>query len=175
MDWDALRSQGDRKAESHLFSNSRGCPDSHQGQDYLGFVLRRYRYKVPVGYGPCREGDFTRKSNMAPGLPNIGYLSHNHLRYKILATYNQTWFMRRDRGDYEDRLPSITTTCVRQYYMHLMVLTSQDHTTSLLRRLALKVFHRRAFLATTSTTRAMAATTKERNTFKSWISGAQES
>ncbi|KAG0038649.1 hypothetical protein BGZ83_003028 [Gryganskiella cystojenkinii] len=61
----------------------------------------------------------------------FGYLCHNGLRYGILTTYNDTWFMRRDAGNLWIS-PSIrhdnTGPTVLQCYKYLMELTEQDYT-----------------------------------------------
>ncbi|KAG0364204.1 hypothetical protein BGX24_004743, partial [Mortierella sp. AD032] len=77
--------------------------------------------------------------NEAPANPTwhqvhqiFGYLSHNNLRYGVLTTYHQTWFMRRDAGRirisptiYHDNI----TPTLLQCYMYLIELADQDHTT----------------------------------------------
>jgi len=63
----------------------------------------------------------------------FGYLCHNSLRYGILTTYDQTWFMRRDDErlsispaiHYADGHPTLL-----QCHMYFMDLTHQDYTTS---------------------------------------------
>ncbi|KAG9064935.1 hypothetical protein KI688_003197 [Linnemannia hyalina] len=62
----------------------------------------------------------------------FGYLSHNNLRYGVLTTYHQTWFMRRDAGRiwisptiYHDNI----TPTLLQCYMYLIGFAGQDHTT----------------------------------------------
>ncbi|KAI9241659.1 MAG: hypothetical protein BYD32DRAFT_405221 [Podila humilis] len=61
----------------------------------------------------------------------FGYLSYNRLRYGILTTYHQTWFMRRDGGTLWIS-PSIrhdnTDPTLLQCYRYLMELTDEDYT-----------------------------------------------
>ncbi|KAI9241658.1 MAG: kinase-like domain-containing protein [Podila humilis] len=60
----------------------------------------------------------------------FGYLCHNSLRYGILTTYNDTWFMKRDVGTLWIS-PSIrhdnTGPTLLQCYKYLMELTDQDY------------------------------------------------
>jgi len=61
----------------------------------------------------------------------FGYLSHNRLRYGVLTTYEQTWFLKRDRGKlyvspaigYSDEDPTLF-----QCYACIMGLARHGHT-----------------------------------------------